>query len=140
MRRNCANGVAGSGQVDVDRVLPVRVLPVEDRFEGLDAGVREQDVEPTKGGPRLLGSRAQSGKIALVETRFKPARPSGFDQTTRLRQFLGGRGRNLERRTDRSGNVDAHHVGAFAGEGDRRGAPDPPGGARHDGGLAAQTA
>jgi hypothetical protein len=41
MRRNGANGVAGPGQVDVDRVLSVRVLPVEDRFEALDADVRE---------------------------------------------------------------------------------------------------
>ena len=41
MRRNGANGVAGPGQVDVDRVLPVGVPPIEDWFERLDAGVGE---------------------------------------------------------------------------------------------------
>jgi len=140
MRRNRANGVAGPGQVDVDRVLPVRVLPVEDRFERLDAGVREQDVEPTEGRARLFGRGAQSGKIALVEMRFKPARPGGLDQTARLRQFLGGRGRDFERRTHWSSNVDAHYVGALAGEGDSGRAADPSGGACHDRGLATQTA
>src|SRR6202042_1825757 len=34
-------------------------------------------------------------------------------------------GRNLEGRTDRSGNVDAHHVGALAGEGDPVARPIP---------------
>jgi hypothetical protein len=41
MRRNGTNGVAGPGQVEFDRVLPVGVLPIEDRFERLDAGVGE---------------------------------------------------------------------------------------------------
>ena len=37
-------------------------------------------------------------------------------------------------------NVDAHHVGALAGTGDRSSAPDAPGGASYDRSLAAQTA
>jgi hypothetical protein len=140
MRGNGADGVARAGQVDVDRVLPVRIFPVEDRLERLDAGIREQDVEPAKGGARRLGRGAQSRKIALIETRFAPACAGGFDQTSRLRKILGRRGRHLERRTDRSGNVDAHHVGALAGEGDRRRPPDPARRSGHDGGLAAQSA
>ena len=52
----------------------------------------------------------------------------------------GGRGRHFERRTDGSGKIDAHRIGALEGEGDRGRAPDPSGGASHDRSLATQTA
>lgn len=138
MRRDGTNGIAGTGQIDVDGVVPVGIVPFQDRPEGLDAGIREQDVEPPESGARLLGGGAQGAKIALVKARFAPARPRGFDQTAGLRQFVAGCRYDFERRTDRSRNVDAHHVGALAGERDRRGAADPTGGAGDDGSLAQQ--
>src|SRR5271163_609821 len=140
MRRNGANGVASAGEVDVDGVLPVRVFPVEDRLERLDAGIREQNVEPSKGGARLPRRGAQSPEIALVEVRLAPARAGGFDQSAGLRQLLRRRGFDLERQTDGSGYVNAHHVGALAGKGDSRSAPDPASGPGDNGGLAAEPA
>ena len=125
MRRDGANGVAGAGQVDVDLIVPVHIFHFQDRLERLDAGIREQNVEATKGGARLLGRGAQSGEVALVKARFAPARTCGFDQTAGFGQFVRRRRHDLERRTHWSGNVDAHHVGALASERDRRRAPDP---------------
>ena len=69
MRCNGTNGVAGASQVDVNGVVPIRVFPVQDRLERLDACVCEQDVEPSKSGACLLGRGTQSGKIALVKAR-----------------------------------------------------------------------
>jgi hypothetical protein len=137
MRPRChgANGVAGAGQIDVALIMPVRVFPFQDRLERLDAGIGEQDVEPAKCSAPLFRRGPQSGEIALVEARFAPARPGGFDQTARLRQFVWRRGYDLKRRADRCRNIYAHHIGAFAGKGDRRRAPDSAGGAGDNGCL-----
>src|SRR5271163_2733851 len=80
----------------------------------------------------------QSGKIALVKARFAPACPCGFNQTARLRQFVARRWHDLKRRADWPGNVDAHHIGALAGKGYCRRAPDTAGGASDNGSLASQ--
>ena len=69
MRRYGANGVVGTRQVDVDCVVPVHVLPIQDRLERLDARIREQNVEPAKGSAHLFGRGAQSGNIPLSEMR-----------------------------------------------------------------------
>ena len=119
--------------------MPVRVFPLQDWLEGLNTGIGEKDVEPTESGVRRLGRSTQSGEIALVKTRFASARASGFDQTAGLRQFVARRGCDLKRRTDWSGNVNAHYVGAPAGKGDRSCAPDSGGGSGDDGGLPSQT-
>jgi hypothetical protein len=125
--------------------VPVRLTSIvscqsaahlQDRFEHLDAGIGEQDIEPAKGRARLCGRGAQRRKITLIDTGFAPARAGGFNQAAGLREFVGRRGLNLERRADRSGNVDAHHIGALARKGDRRGAPDPAGRASDDGCFA----
>ena len=66
MRRRGANGIACAGQVDVDSVVPVGIFPVEYRFESLNAGVGEQDVELAKGRDCLVRRGAQRGQIALI--------------------------------------------------------------------------
>ena len=76
---------------------------------------------------RLLGRSTQSGEVALVKTRFAPAPAGGFDQTARLHQLVVYRRYDLKRRTNRSGKVNAHYVGALAGKGDRGRAADPAG-------------
>src|SRR5690606_32771389 len=44
-----ADRVAGAGQIDIDLVVPVRILHFEDGFESLDAGIGEEDVDLAEG-------------------------------------------------------------------------------------------
>src|SRR5262245_53610074 len=80
----------------------------------------KEDVEPAKGSARLRRGGAQRGQIALIEMRFTPACSSGFDEPSSLGEFVACRRHDLKCRTDRSGNVDAHHVGALARRSNRR--------------------
>jgi hypothetical protein len=138
MRRHGANGVAGTGQVDVDGVVPVGVLPFQDRLERLDAGIGEQDVEPAKSGARLFRRRMQGGEIALIEACFALARAGGLDQTPRLCQFVGRRRYDLNRRANGPCDIDAHYGGPLAGKGDGYSTPDPTSDASDNGSLAQQ--
>src|SRR5271156_424007 len=138
MGRNGTNGVARAGQVDVDGVVPIRVFPLQDRLERLDASIRKQDVEPAKSGARVIGRDTQSREVALVEPRFAPTPSSPDDHAASFREFVARRGYDLKRRTDRPDNVDAHHVGTFASKSDRRRAPDSASGACNDGSLVTQ--
>ncbi len=73
----------------------------------------------------LFGGGAQVCQVALIEPGLAPPRPGGGDEASRFRQFVGGGGRDFEGGTDGAGNVDAHHVGALAGKGDRCCPPIP---------------
>lgn len=128
------------GQIDVDRIVPVGVFPFEDRLEGLDAGIGEENVEPAESRHGLVRGGAERREIALVDARFAPARPGGLDQTAGLAQFALRRGEHFKRGTDRPCNVDTHDGGALAGERDGCRPPDPARGAGHDGGFAQQPA
>ncbi len=116
----------------------MRVFPVEDRFEGLDTGIGEQDVEAAERSPRVLGRRSKSGEIALVEARLAPMRARSLHQTASLGELYRRRRLDLERRADRPGDVDPHHVSPLAGEGDGRRAPYAARRAGHDRGLAGE--
>ena len=89
-----------------------------------------------KAGARLRGSRPQCRKIALVERGFAPASARRLDQAAGFGKFVARRRRNLKRRADRPGDIDAHDIGALAGEGDSDRAADPAGGAGDDGSFA----
>src|SRR5262249_8204562 len=123
-----------------DRVVPVCVFPIEDGFETLNAGVREKNVEPAESCMRLVGRSTKSAKIALVKARFAPASARGFHQLAGLRQFSWCRGCHLNGSAYRLSHLDAHHVGALAGKGNRSGAPNPAGSASDYCGFASQSA
>ena len=140
MRRHGADGIAGTGEIDVDLIVPVGILPFQDRFERLNAGIGKENVEPAKAGTCLRGSRPQCRKIALVERGFAPASARRFDQAAGFGKFVARRRRNLKRRADRPGNIDAHDIGALAGESDGDRATDPTRSAGDDGGFAGKPA
>ncbi len=47
--RNGADGVACAIEIDVDLVVPVIVCHFKDRLEGLDSGIRKQDIDLAEG-------------------------------------------------------------------------------------------
>jgi len=90
------DGFAGPGQVYVDRVLPVGVLPVEDRFERLVPGFAKQDVEPAR--PRRACSAAAPEREDHVGRDALRANPFSASPFARFSHSLRGAA-HLERRT-----------------------------------------
>ena len=66
--------------------------------------------------------------------------PAASTRAAGFGKFVARRRRNLKRRADRPGDIDAHDIGALAGESDGDRATDPARGAGDDGGFAGKPA
>ena len=62
-----AENIACTGQVVVDRNVPIRILDLEQRMKLLNAGVGEQDVDWAEAVLNSFGSIAQCSSVTLVE-------------------------------------------------------------------------
>jgi hypothetical protein len=136
MGRECSNRIGGAGEVHVDLRVPVRVIHLEQWFEGLDAGIGEQDVDAPEFVFDAGAGRAECLEIPLVELDTEPAAIGRLDQSSRLLQIFRGRRLNAGTRTHDGANVDASDIGTLAGQSDGCGATDAAGGAGNHGNLA----
>jgi hypothetical protein len=112
--------------------MPVGLLHLQQRLEGLDAGVGEHDVDSAPLLLDLLRGAAQLLDLTLIGDQRQPPRAGRLDLTARGRQVLFGGGGEIEDRAHLGGDVDAHDVCAVFGQGDRRRATDTAGGAGDD--------
>ena len=131
MRRESPNGVGRAREVNVDLDVPVVVLHLQQRFEGLNAGIGEQDVDAAELVARL--EAAASRKAGRWRwSRMTLSQPAPAAWTSRPVSFNSVRAGRLDAgpRAHQGADVEAHKVGALTGKGDSRSAADPPGGAR----------
>jgi hypothetical protein len=129
-----------SCEVDVNGIVPISVIPIQDRLKALDTSICEKDIKTAESCICLFGRSTQSCEIALIEARLTPARARGSDQPAGFCQFVSCSGNDIKRRTYRSGNIDAHDIRASAGKCDRGRASDPARGTGDDCSLAPQAA
>ena len=140
VRRDGADGVGGAGQVHVDLVMPVRILPLQDGLEALDASVGEQDVDAAPRRHRVGRRPPQRRQVALVQRARQPAPARGLDHAAGLRQLVRRCLLDIQRRAHRPGDIDAQHVCPGMGERNRRRPADAAGRPGDDRDLAGQHA
>ena len=132
-------GVPHAGEVDVDHVLPGRVVEFFQRAEAEDPGVGRHDVQPPELGHAVVDGRLEGAVVTDVGLGGDDAPVQRLDLLHRLGQIVGG-GHRIRHRSYLAAQVDGDDVRALLGQPDRVRPALAPSRARDEGDFALELA